>query len=245
MTKKVYPLATVPRLGVLLIPAAYDEVVAVYDRQVLGSLNDIPAEDYLPYEVPPFVRHEESAIFDTWTIANLNTRYTHMGKPWTKGFPFGLARITEPTSGSPWTLLEGYEGEVVNYVEGRDEVMEHLGVEMIEFRSFCEWPGMPNEESFFHSLTVLAPDGISRRHVIAYADLDGQTIGKRAKMRFRQVGEPLDWEQPEYYEERKVRDRLNRDIICQYMETLGLPINDIFVNRNVSRCSIITDSGPT
>lgn len=50
-------------------------------------------------------------------------------------------------------------------------------------------------------------------------------IGDNDKWEFYQNGEPIFFENTDYYTKRRIADRMNKDIIIEYVQRFGIPIN--------------------
>ena len=68
------------------------------------------------------------------------------------------------------------------------------------------------------------PDGKER---IIYALKEDRWV-------FYEEGELLPFENPDYYKRRKIKDRINNDIIIEYLSKCGIDLFDI--DSNVDQC---------
>ncbi|MBD3678167.1 MAG: hypothetical protein HUJ27_07175 [Rhodobacteraceae bacterium] len=239
-------LPHLPRLEILIVEAEYEDVIKFYDGYFDGW-NARPVDDYFPYLIQPFIKREGIDLFRTPAIAYVHQRYFKANPEWTKGFPFGAVRVSKPVGTSGLTVIEGPEANI-HCVFGSLEIHRDAGLRTMEFRSDIAFPDGDPQKAFYNSMSVFDPSLHSiwnpGRAIEAWLDYDNQAEGKPVRYKFRQSGEPLPWENLEYYENRLVRDRFNRNIVCEYIEKIGIPVEDYFVHRKVDRCAIYTDSGP-
>ena len=233
-----------PYLAVLVMPTDINTVLDFYDRH-FDEYNQMPPETFDPFIKLPIVRREGIDLFSTWAFTDVQLRHFGNEAFWAKDLPHGFVRISAPFPDRPLTLIEGNEGEV-HEVHGTHDLPKDLGLETIEFRSFIEdpydGPGRPARKCFFHSMSTSWEPLQNPRFVQAWEDLDHQPEGKPARLKFRQGGPVQPWEEPEFYQNRRIRDRFNRDIVWLYLERLGIPIERVFGERRVDRCVFYTDS---
>ncbi|MCW3783547.1 hypothetical protein OM960_18570 [Defluviimonas sp. CAU 1641] len=85
-------------------------------------------------------------------------------------------------------------------------------------------PRIPSQPVAFNSMSLVRPDGLVR----------SITAGKQnGKSFFRQYGDPLPFENPDHYKKRIKTERFNRNILCDYLEALGVDPEATFDRREL------------
>ena len=165
-------------------------------------------------------------------------RVLHGDREWYKFYfnVYGLMRISRPRSNPQLTVVEGSDnrswplipkdaslflGCRVHYVYSQ------IGYDISNLDPRAQGPYIPEAETreCFAHIWATYDNGCLVRRVAAYYELK--------KYRFNEEGVPLYFEDPEKYNMRLVRDRLNRQLICEYLDALGIDPEGTFERREL------------
>ncbi|MBR5715233.1 MAG: hypothetical protein IKX59_01490 [Bacteroidales bacterium] len=97
-----------------------------------------------------------------------------------------------------------------------------IGCELV---SCCLSPNLTSEANPMNSFLFISKNG-SERLIMSYYDYD--------RWAFFIKGEPLRFENTDYYKRRKIKDRINMDIIKEYLSELDIVFSDI--DMDISNC---------
>lgn len=168
-------------------------------------------------------------------------QYRYLRHDWARNFyaVWGEARIARVSS-SPNLVVVEFGGGIPpsqQFVEMNKflqcpilEIQSWIGLDKRYVNLFQPAPEIVKEESFIHSFQY---HGERHRFVSALRE------GTRYK--FDQSGTPLPFENPDHYTRRLIKDRLNRDIIVEYMEALGVDTEGVFLRGEVEDVMLFTE----
>lgn len=231
-------LPDIPRIAVQLIQTDIEQVEAYFRGKYLDlKLNsiEIQGEDPQPYSI---LRGSE---------AGAENQFQHPGEiPYLKYAwvrerfkTWGLHRISRPRSNPEFVMIEG-NGNLTQFFVS-DHMAQAFDQPVYTFFSAIGWDDfdahlyspefkLPKGELFTHEFS--AKRGTKLRDVLAIHD--------EGRYQFRQTGEPEWFERIEHYECRKIKDRLNRNVICEYLERMGIDPEGTFERRELDDAVLFT-----
>ena len=173
---------------------------------------------------------------------------------------YGGTRIARVASNPKWTLIEMPFRQRLMWYIPRDLAI-YSGRPVISLRSHLSWqqdaqgPFHPKGEArpaFFHDMHVkFGLEG--RRYLVAAAEERFDPPRSRAEYMsdappkniklvysFDNEGKPLDFEEPEHYKKRLIKDRFNRNILCHYLDKLGIDPERTLIERDLTEPVLFT-----
>ena len=78
-------------------------------------------------------------------------------------------------------------------------------------------------------------DGITSKKVREVASFENSF----GKMKFTEAGEPMYFENPEYYKREKATDKINKEIILEYVNKIGVDIGNDKIFETSKKCIFI------
>lgn len=137
---------------------------------------------------------------------------------------YGDVRMARVACNPKLTLVESYFGDIPNFYEARilacfakSPVMLFRSTIFLQDNASTGFMlGPHRDEVFCHQLDVYDPARAIRS---VNASID---YAPKARYVFEVAGKPVWFEDPEHYERRLIRDRLNRAVMCEYLEKLGV-----------------------
>ena len=145
----------------------------------------------------------------------------------------GGRRISQVASAPQFTLLEGpyARGE---HERGADQLSLWLNRPVHIFNSETGLRTPPNE----HFKEVGPPRPMQHHYMMRRDPLNGHRViqarmTESGRMQLFQYGDPLPFENPDYYKRRRVLDRFNREIMLEYLANLGIDPWALLVEHRV------------
>ena len=166
---------------------------------------------------------------------------------------WGYERISRISSQPDMTLVEGMNGS--NVILTAEKLAIFLQAPVYTVFSRIAWsptdcgsmmnaPDMPKTPPGAHVFRALAAD-YQKFEELSFDNRDRavavQHDGRR--WRFDQRGQPCAFEQLDAYGRRPIRDRLTRDIICGYLDALGIDPEATFGRRELADATLYSSEG--
>lgn len=139
---------------------------------------------------------------------NFDHRHIRIGAPSHPEYPSRLA-LWEPNNAVGRSAFIGTD-------DGRPGLAHQLGV---RHRIAATYVAISNNENIYAKYALYHYDKHSNQRVL-------QALRSDTRWEFYSDGPPLPFERLEYYRRRRVTERLNREIILEYLLALGWDIQD-------------------
>ncbi|MHA3916458.1 hypothetical protein [Halovulum sp. GXIMD14793] len=215
------PLPDIPVISVIFVRTTFDEVASYYRGELLSAQESDPEREF--YEL-----RDEAAKIELGF--GPDTDLCHIDKRMAEAYSLrGSVRVSIVRSNPSLVMVEQRANVVLPFEDQR--LHQWTGCGVFQFWSTIgEDPLKKLAPKLFH-LGPIPENGFSYidkntgRHVCAYQD--------NTKAVYNSSGEPLDFERPSNYKKRRKLDRVNRELIFEYMSAIGVDPVATFLRREL------------